>query len=55
MVVTDTLARIAEARSAYLDRDEAMRPAGEAVQRVVHRLRLAAKKVTFEGDTEELS
>ena len=55
MVAADTLARIAEARSAYLDRDEAMRPAGEAVQRVVHRLRLETKKVTFEGDSEDPS
>jgi hypothetical protein len=55
LVVTDTLARIAEAREAHLCRHEAMRPAAEAVQRIVHRLRLAPKKVTFEGDTEELS
>jgi hypothetical protein len=55
LVVTDTLARIAEAREARLSRHEAMRPCGEAVQRVVHRLRLETKKVTFEGDSEDPS
>jgi hypothetical protein len=53
LVVTDTLARIVEARAACADAQGAMRPCAEPVRRVVHRLRLQQKKVTFEGDGED--